>query len=113
MRKDFALLVAVTVLLALPTSVAAGKKAESVACGVAYSVDGAGSLLLQNHGKFSVIELGSDTVIQDSHGRSVALAEIRRGDWIEYRSEPDGRKIFVNSSDSTSCSKPQIFGKNG
>ena len=112
MRKDFALLVVGIVLLAFPSSVGAGK-AESVSCGVAYSVDGGGSLLLQNHGKFSLIELGSDTIIQDGHGRSITLAEIRRGDWIEYRSEPAGRKIFVNSSDSASCAKPQIFGKNG
>lgn len=113
MRKDFALVLVGIGLLVLPTPLSAGKKAEGVSCGTAYSVDRAGSVLLQSHGKFSLIEFGPDTIIQDGHGRSVAPADIHRGDWIEYRSEADGHKLFVNASDPATCSKTQVFGKNG
>jgi len=112
MRKDFALVI-VGVLLAVGMPVTAGNKATAVSCGTAYSVDHAGSVLLQSHGKFSLIEFGPDTVIQDGHGRSVSPADIHRGDWIEYRSEADGKKLFVNASDPATCAKPQVFGRNG
>jgi hypothetical protein len=112
MRKDFALIVVGLGLLVLPAPVFAGKKAPAVSCGTAYSVDRAGSVLLQSHGKFSLIEFGPDTVIQDGNGRSVTPADIHRGDWIEYRSEAGSNKLFVNASDPATCSKPQVFGKN-
>ncbi|HEX9442738.1 MAG TPA: hypothetical protein VGA73_01390 [Candidatus Binatia bacterium] len=110
--KHLGLGLAAMALLALTAPAAAAKK-TGVACGTAYSV-GDASLLLQHHGKFNLVDIGADAAILDGRGRPLALAEIRPGDWIEYRSE-DGaviKKISVNAEHPVDCAKPQVLGKN-
>ena len=110
MRKDFVFGVAVIALFALPVPVAFGGNTE-FSCGVAYSVDAAGSLLLQHQGRFALIDVGADATIQDRDGRKVSLADVRRGDWIEYRGEHGSRVFYVNLPQRADCSTPMVVGQ--
>jgi hypothetical protein len=111
MRKDFALAFAMTAFLALPMRLAAGGKSGEFTCGVAYSIDAGGSVLLQHQGKFSLVDVGADAMIQDRDGRKVPLADVHRGDWIEYRGERGSRVFYVNTPQRADCSTPMVVGQ--
>jgi hypothetical protein len=111
MRKDYALGLAAIAFLALPMPVASGDKSAEFSCGVAYSVDAAGSVLLQHHGKFSLVDVAADATIQDRDGRKVSLAAVRRGDWIEYRDEQGSRVFYVNTPQRADCSTTLMLGQ--
>jgi hypothetical protein len=119
MKNLIGLTILALVLAALPVTVTAEKGGVSFACGTTYSVGPEdGSLLLQYHGKFSLINVGSATSIQDGKGRVITLGDIRPGDWIEYWSEPKAgspvtRKIAVNAHANAECAAPAVLGKNG
>jgi hypothetical protein len=104
-------------LLAGSSTVLAGKATTSLSCGTTYSVGAEdGSLLLQYHGKFSLISVSADAVIHNGKGQTLTLEDIRPGDWIEYWSEQSAgktviRKISVNSSGHANCSPPTVLGK--
>jgi hypothetical protein len=111
MRRDFALAFAMTAFLALPMRLAADGKNAEFSCGVAYSVDAAGSMLLQHQGKFSLVDVGKDATIQDRDGRTVSLADVHRGDWIEYRVERGSSVFYVNLQQRADCSTPMLVGQ--
>ena len=111
MRKDFALAFAMTAFLALPMRLAADGKSAGLSCGVAYSVDAAGSVLLQHQGKFSLVDVAADAMIQDRDGRRVSLADVHRGDWIEYRVERGSRVFYVNLPQRADCATPMVVGQ--
>ena len=111
MRKDFVFGVAVITFLALPMPFAFGGDTGKFSCGVAYSVDGAGSVLLQHNGQFELVNVGADATIQDRDGRKVSLADVRRGDWIEYRNEHGSRMFYVNLPQRADCSTPIVVGQ--
>ncbi|MGH7767157.1 MAG: hypothetical protein ACREQP_06855 [Candidatus Binatia bacterium] len=103
-------------LLAGSSTALAGKKATSLSCGTTYSVGPEdGSLLLQHHGKFSLLHVGYSAVIRDGKGQHLTLEDIRPGDWIEYWTDPVARtmvrKISVNSGGHANCSAPTVLGK--
>jgi|GEM_PF-3245632 hypothetical protein len=111
MRKYWVLKLAVIAFLTLPLPVVAGDKSPELSCGVAYSVDEGGSLLLQHQGKFSLIDVGAKATIQNGNGQAVALGDIHRGDWIEYRVENGSRTFYVNLPQRADCSKPMVLGQ--
>lgn len=118
MKKLLSAGLATVALLAVSSTVLAGKKATAALyCGTTYSVGPEdGSLLLQHRGKFSLISVGPGATISNGKVHSLTLEEIRPGDWIEYWSEPSGgktviRKISVNSGGHANCSAPTVLGK--
>jgi hypothetical protein len=118
MKKLLSAALVTMVLLAFSSSVISGNKATpSVSCGTTYSVAAEeGSLLLQHHGKFSMLYVGFSARIQDGKGRRLMLEDIRPGDWIQYWTDPTGgpaliRNISVNSGDREHCSSPTVLGQ--
>ncbi len=103
--------------LALTSTAIAGNKATaSFSCGTTYSVAAEdGTLLLQYHGKFSLIDVGAGAAIRDGKGQTLSLAEIHPGDWIQYWTEsaagkPVIRKIAVNAGKRLHCSSATVLG---
>ena len=123
MKNSLALGWVALILWAAATPAVAQKKAAaaSIFCGTAYSVGSEDStLLLQHHGEFSLVNVGSDAMIRNGKGNLLALEDIRPGDWIEYWSDAakiitqvTTRKISVNRAGAADCSAPQVLGKNG
>ena len=109
-------LAAMALLAVTSTAPAQNRAPSSLSCGMAYSVGAEdGSLLLLNHGEFRLVILGPGAEIRDGKGRSMALADIRLGDAIEYW--PEGRsgdvvasKIAVNSRARADCAAPAVLG---
>jgi hypothetical protein len=109
----------VTIALSVVSSagIAGNKAAASISCGTTYSVaPKEGSLLLQHHGKFSLITVGAGASISNGKGQSLTLGDIRPGDWIEYWTEPAAgkkviRSISVNTGDREHCSPPTVLGQ--
>jgi hypothetical protein len=124
MKNSLALGWVALILWAAVTSAVAQKKpaATSMFCGTAYSVGSEdGTLLLQHHGEFLLVDVGSDAKIRNGKGKLLALEDIRPGDWIEYWSDAGkimtqvtAREISVNRAGAADCSAPpQVLGKNG
>lgn len=118
MKKLLSAGLATVALLAVSSTVVAGKKATAaLSCGTTYSVGAEdGSILLQHQGKFSLISVGPGATISNGKGHSLTIEDIRPGDWIEYWSEPSAgkmviRKISVNSSGHANCTAPTVLGK--
>ncbi|HEY3304592.1 MAG TPA: hypothetical protein VGL70_13760 [Candidatus Binatia bacterium] len=118
MKKLLSAGLVTAMLLAGSSTVLAGKKATaSLYCGTTYSVGAEdGSLLIQHHGKFSLITVGSGAEISNGKGQALTLEDIRPGDWIEYWSEQSAgktiiRKIAVNAGGHANCSAPTVLGK--
>jgi hypothetical protein len=115
------LLIAALATMALsagaPAGIAGNKAASSNSCGTTYSVaPEEGSLLLQHHGKFSLITVGDGAVISNGKGQSLTLGDIHPGDWIEYWTETSAgknviRKISVNTGERANCSLPTVLGR--
>lgn len=104
-------------LSALASPASARTKANaSLSCGTTYSVAAEdGSLLLQNHGKFSLINVAPAAAIHDGKGHALTLGDIRAGDWIQYWTELSAgktiiRKISVNAGERAGCSSAAVFG---
>ena len=112
-----AALAAVALLAASPAVVAGNKAASANSCGTTYSVaPEEGSLLLQHHGKFSLITVGAGAAISNGKGQSLTLGDIHPGDWIEYWTETSAgknviRKISVNTGDHEHCSSSTVLGQ--
>lgn len=117
MRKLLILAIAVLALVLSSAHAVAEKRAFE--CGTAYSVsDEDGTLLLQHHGAFSLINVGSDAMIRDGGGKLLSLGDIRRGDWIEYWHDTakvatpvTTRRISVNARPNRDCAAPQVLGQ--
>lgn len=96
--------------------IAGNKATASISCGTTYSVAAEeGSLLLQHHGKFSMLYVGFSARIQDGKGQRLTLEDIQPGDWIQYWTDPASgpaliRNIFVNSGERGHCSSATVLG---
>ena len=104
-------------LLAVTSTAAAQNRAQgSLSCGMAYSVAAEdGSLLLLNLGEFRLVMVSPGAEIRDGKGRSMALADIRAGDSIEYWPESRNgdvvaNRITVNSRARADCATPAVLG---
>jgi hypothetical protein len=110
-------LVTMALLGVSSAGITGNKAAASIACGTTYSVAAEeGSLLLQHHGKFSLITVGAEAAIRDGKGHSLTLGDIHPGDWIEYWTESSAgkkviRNISVNTGDHEHCSSPTVLGQ--
>ena len=121
MKNSLALGWVALILWAAAPPAVAQENAVSMSCGTAYSVGPEdGTLLLQHHGEFLLVNVGSDAMIRNGKGKLLALADVRPGDWIEYWSDAakiitqvTTRKISVNRPGAADCSAPQVLGKNG
>jgi len=117
MKKLLSVGLVAAMLLAGSSTVLAGKKATaSFSCGTTYSVGPEdSSLLLQHHGKFSLLHVGYSAIIRDGKGQPLTLEDIHPGDWIEYWTDPVARtmvrEISVNAGGHENCSAPTVLGK--
>ena len=73
-------------LMLVASSVAAQPTMRHVATVVAATWED-GSLLLQTNADFSVLVIGSETVVRDLSGRVAKLGHLRPGDRVEYSNE--------------------------
>jgi hypothetical protein len=117
MKKLIRVALVVTALsLGAGHALAGAKATASLSCGTTYSVAAEeGSLLLQHHGKFSLINVAPAAAIHDGKGHALTLGDIRAGDWIQYWTALSAgktviRKISVNTGARAGCSSPTVLG---